>query len=193
MPPRASKGRGAREQSRNERRSEYAELVIPSLIDRIDQLTPTDRVLIVGDDLEPLVATLAPQVANIAFLASEFERWDAARTALAEFSNVVVVQELEELDDPDGFDLEPWTYGIMLLPYHLGTREMNGTIGEFVDRLAPNAPIVAAGSRHHEWSMAQERIGALFGPLTTLYNSDPVRVVRGLVRPRGGFESGQRA
>ena len=51
MPPRASKGRGAREQSRNERRSEYAELVIPSLIDRIDQLTSTDRVLIVGDDL----------------------------------------------------------------------------------------------------------------------------------------------
>ena len=192
MPPRASKGRGAREQSRNERRSEYAELVVPYLVDRIDQLTATDRVLVVGDQLEPLVADLAPKVAQVAFLATEFERWDAARTALAEFPNVVVVQELEELDDPDGFEQEPWTYGVLLLPYHLGTREMNATIAQFVERLLPNAPIVAAGSRHHEWSMAQERVGALFGPLTTLYNSDPVKVVRGLVRPRGGFESGQR-
>ncbi len=184
--PRA-KGRGAREQHRADRRATYASQVLPHLQAKLDEPPADARVLLVGDDLEQLAAALAPKVAQVALVAIEFERWDALTRQLASYANLQVVQELAELDDPDGFPTEPWTYGVMLLPYHLGTRETNTALQDLADRLVPNAPLYVGGSRTHDWGLAQERLAAIAAPLTTLYSVDPIRVVRGHIRSLAGI------
>lgn len=186
MPPR-TKGRGAREQHKLDRRDDYTELVVPQILNQLEEFPPESRLLLVGDGLAEYAKTMAPKVAEIALLVIEYERWQAACELLADHANVRIVQELNELDDPDGFEVEPWTAGVMLLPYHLGFKEMHATITDFMDRLKINAPVTIGGSRTSEWASAQERIGAMLAPLTTLYRSDPVYVVRGLVRGRAGL------
>ena len=178
---RRAKGRGAREQHRAERRAGYSALVLPYLIERLEPLDAAERVLLLGDGLVELAGQLAPQVSAVALVEVAFEQWNAAQQTLSDHTNVQVIQELAELDDPDGFPVEPWTVGIMLLPYHLGTREMNSTLEEFTSHLINGAPMYVGGSRTHEWDLAQERLGALISPLTTLYNRDPVRIIRGTV------------
>ena len=176
------KGRGAREQGRADRRAEYAASIAPHLSGLVQVTSPADRVLLVGDDLVPLAERLAKQLTegSVALVTTEFDRWEAARSALAAYPNVTVLQELEELRDPDGFPTLPWTLGVLLPPAHLGPKTVLLVIGEMLSWLAMGAPIYAGGSRMHEWNSASERLSALAGPLATIYTSDPVRVVKGM-------------
>ncbi|MBA3471277.1 MAG: hypothetical protein H0T53_16700 [Herpetosiphonaceae bacterium] len=177
-----SKGRGAREQGRADRRSEYAALVAPQFSGLVQPAGPDDRALLLGDDLLPLALELAQKLPDgaVALVTTEFERWEEASQALAEYPNARVVQELVELNDPDGFPTEPWTLGVFLVPYQLGPKTVLVLMIELLSWLRPNSPIYAGGSRMHEWTLASERLSARAGPLTTLYASDPVRIVKGL-------------
>ena len=183
------KGRGAREQGRADRRAEYAASVAPHLSAAVQVSGPADRALLVGDDLVPLAERLAKQLTEgaVALVTSEFDRWEAARTALAAYPNVTVLQELEELRDPDGFPTPPWTLGVLLPPAHLGPKTVLLVIQEMLGWLGISAPIYAGGSRMHDWSTANERLSVLAGPLDTLYTSDPVRVIKGISHG-GSFE-----
>lgn len=183
------KGRGAREQGRADRRAEYAASIAPHLSAAVQVSGPADRALLVGDDLVPLAERLARQLPEgaVALVTTEFDRWEAARNALAAYPNVTVIQELEELRDPDGFPTPPWTLGVLLPPAHLGPKTVLLVIQEMFGWLGINAPIYAGGSRMHDWSTANERLSVLAGPLDTLYTSDPVRVVKGISHG-GSFE-----
>ena len=187
MPKPKLKGRGAREQNRTDRRTEYAELITPHFLDLVQVESPADRVLLFGDELVELAMKLAPQVSALALITTEFDRWDAARTALAEFPHVSVLQELDELRDPDDFPTEPWTLGVFLVPFHLGAKTVHDRMREMLDWLGIHAPIYAGGSRMHEWQVASERLSALAGPLETLYTSDPVRIVKGRAKGKQGL------
>ena len=180
------KGRGAREQGKADRRSEYAALVAPHFSGLVLPASPADRALLVGDDLLSLALELARKLPDgaVALVTTEFERWQAASQALAEYPNAVVVQELAELRDPDGFPTEPWTLGVLLIPYQLGPKTVLALMIEMLNWLRPNSPIYVGGSRMHEWTLASERLSARAGPLTPLYTSDPVRIVKG-VTPAG--------
>lgn len=183
------KGRGAREQGRADRRAEYAASIAPHLSAAVQVSGPAERALLVGDDLVPLAERLAKQLTEgaVALVTSEFDRWEAARAALAAYPNVTVLQELEELRDPDGFPTPPWTLGVLLPPAHLGPKTVLLVITEMLGWLGISAPIYAGGSRMHDWSTANERLSVLAGPLDTLYTSDPVRVVKGITHG-GSFE-----
>ncbi len=175
------KGRGAREQGKADRRSEYAGMIAPQFSGLVQPAGPADRALLFGDDLLPLALELAQKLSEgaVALVTTEFERWQEASQALAAYPNAVVVQELAELRDPDGFPTEPWTLGVLLIPYQLGPKTVLALMIEMLNWLRPNSPIYAGGSRMHEWTLASERLSARAGPLTTLYASDPVRIVKG--------------
>lgn len=175
------KGRGAREQGRADRRAEYASLIAPHFLGVVQPDSSAERALLLGDDLVPLAAQLANQLPHgkVALITTEYERWNEAREALAKYPNVTVLQELAELRDPDGFPTEPWTLGVLLLPYQLGPKTVYALMQEMLTWLRPNSPIYAGGSRMHDWTVAGERLNMLAGPLDTLYISDPARIVKG--------------
>lgn len=187
---RRQKGRGARENQRAVRRSEYAAQVAPLLQNEVQLNGPGDRVLLLGDELVDLALALAPKLTEgaLALVVTEFELWDAARAALAGHANATVVQELAELDDPDGFDVPPWTLGVFLSPFHIGIKAVFDLLHELTGRMAINAPIYAGGTRTHDFVEVQERLSALAGPLTVVRWSDPVKIVQGRVIARGRME-----
>lgn len=187
------KGRGAREQNRTDRRTEYAAGIAPHLSGLVQPENPAERALLVGDDLVPLAERLAKQLPDgaVALVTTEFDRWEAACSALAAYPNVTVVQELAELGDPDGFPTAPWTMGVLLVPAYLGQKTVLLIMNDLVSWLRMGAALYVGGSRMYEWNITSERLSFLAGPLSTLYIKDPIRVVKGTAK--GGSWAGSRA
>ncbi|MFD3166318.1 hypothetical protein [Herpetosiphon sp. NSE202] len=178
------KGRGAREQNRADRRNEYATLVAPHFKGLVVPESPADRIILFGDELVDLALQLAPKIPDgqLVLITSEYDRWQAASEALAKFANATVLQELAELRDPDGFPTEPWSLAVMLVPFQLGAKTVLDLMRDLFSWLRAGSPIYLGGSRMHEWQVTSERFSAMAGPLTVLYNGDPVKIAKGMAR-----------
>ncbi len=182
-------GRAGRENRRADQRDTYGQDLAGLLLKQLgNQPRPNGQVLTLGNPgVATLINGLAPRLTEGAMtsLTYTFDEFQDTQAVAANYPNVQVLNELEEITPGARFDLV-----ICIAPYYLSLDYITELIERGLGLLKKTGLFVLAGDRRHDFERYLAALSALASPVDSLANNAHLRIVQveaRAIRRRGGL------